>query len=179
MPHDHETLSRQFMDMRHSLFAYIRPSVESHQDAEDIFQDVWVSVLKAAERGQEIEDVYAWCLAVARNLVNEHWRKASRKTKSLLVDDEMLDILHGVFAGGTKDESLWKEKVPALRVCLARMAASSRQAVQCRYFEGLSMDEMSRRLKKSKESLYMVLSRSRVWLKECMERSVRAGETES
>lgn len=58
------------------LFGYIRSQVKSREDAEDILQDVFYQLARAAGEGtSEIERVSSWLYRVARNTVLNFWRK--------------------------------------------------------------------------------------------------------
>jgi hypothetical protein len=49
------------MGQRHSLTALIEGLVRDPAAAEDIFQEVWIRLVDAAEKGTEIQDLPRWC----------------------------------------------------------------------------------------------------------------------
>lgn len=64
------------------LFGFIRTKVNTHEDAEDILQDVWYQ-LSNFTNIEDLENVGAWLYRVARNKVTDGYRK---KKTDLLED---------------------------------------------------------------------------------------------
>jgi RNA polymerase sigma factor (sigma-70 family) len=174
MPEDMEKISREFMRMRHSLFAYICSLVDTYDSSEDIFQKVWTSVLETHRRGQEIRDLHSWCITVARRQIMQHRRDIVKEKKHLvMVDENVLDALQEAFERKAADEPAWDERITALHECIAKLPGHSRRALRMRYFAGAGMEELSQALKKTNKNLYMILSRLRRWMKDCVEESLR------
>ena len=67
------------------------------------------------------------------------------------------------------------ERQEALVGCMGEMGQGNRRAIELRYGDGLSCQEVSRRLKVSLNSLYSRLSRLRDALKDCVERRLGIG----
>jgi RNA polymerase sigma factor (sigma-70 family) len=151
--------------------------VDSYDSSEDIFQKVWTSVLEAHNRGEEIRDLNSWCITVARRQIMQHRRDIVRDKKHLvMLDENMLDVLQETFERRAAEEPVWDERITALHECMAKLPAHSRDVLRLRYFAGTGMDELSQALKKTKRNLYMILSRLRRWLKDCVEESLRGGK---
>ena len=66
------------------LFGFIRGRVGSQEDAEDILQDVWVSLNNVVDL-EAIENVGAWLFRNARNRITDGYRK---KREDSLEDQE-------------------------------------------------------------------------------------------
>ena len=60
----------------------------------------------------------------------------------------------------------------ALRVCLAKLPAASRELLQMRYDDGLSGAEIAGKMQRSVEAVYQALSRVHRGLRECVERQL-------
>jgi RNA polymerase sigma factor (sigma-70 family) len=56
------------------LFGFIRSKVRNEEDAEDLLQDVWYQ-LSNVSNIEEIESVSGWLYRVARNKINDFYRK--------------------------------------------------------------------------------------------------------
>lgn len=56
------------------LFGFIRGRVRSEEDAEDILQDVWVSLNNVIDL-EGIENIGAWLFRNARNRIVDDYRK--------------------------------------------------------------------------------------------------------
>ena len=65
-----------FTEYSPRLLGYIRSQVSSHEDAEDILQDVFYQLARTSDDGlSEIERVSSWLYKVARNSILNFWRK--------------------------------------------------------------------------------------------------------
>src|SRR5215203_5586794 len=89
-------LAAQFMGQRHSLTAFIEGLVRDPAAAEDLFQEVWIRLADAAEKGTEIEDLPCWCRGVARNLILHHWRE--RRGTQEFADSKIVEFVETAFA---------------------------------------------------------------------------------
>jgi len=83
-----QNIMKAFRDYGKRLFHFIRGKVDSKEDAEDIWQDVWYQFSKIIDPGS-IEQTGAWLFRVARNRIIDQYRK--EQTDSLeenIVDPE-------------------------------------------------------------------------------------------
>jgi RNA polymerase sigma-70 factor (ECF subfamily) len=83
---DPEAMERLIERYRKKLFGYIYRMVSSHADADDIFQDVWMKVIRKIE-GYRPESFSAWLMTLTRNIVIDRIR-SQKPTSSL---DEIND----------------------------------------------------------------------------------------
>lgn len=60
------------------LFRFIRGKVSSHEDAEDILQEVWFQLSNSVNIG-EIEQISGWLFKVANNKIIDQYRKPNRE----------------------------------------------------------------------------------------------------
>jgi RNA polymerase sigma factor (sigma-70 family) len=71
------------------LKAFIRKQVENKEDAEDILQDVFYQLVKAAENTlNPIEQVSAWLYRVAKNTIINHGTKKREESMPVYQNDE-------------------------------------------------------------------------------------------
>jgi len=171
-----EKLSREFMELRYSLLAYINACVGHYQNAEDIFQEVWLSVLKAAGEGREIHNLRAWCLKVAKNRVMRHRRSLLVSRREEVVAEDILTLLGGAVVEDSVEDIPWEERVSVLNECMKRLRPRALEILRLRYFESLSIDDMTERLRKPAQNVYLALSRTRRWLRDCVEKTLRRQE---
>jgi len=97
MKTQYEALSSEFLKQRYSLMAFIRGMLRDDSVADDIFQEVWVQLYNAFEKGTEIHDLAKWTRGVARNLILKHWRK--ERNSKVVVNSE---IMYEIACGGDK-----------------------------------------------------------------------------
>lgn len=165
------TLTTQFLANRHSLFAFIYGFTRNTQDAEDLFQEVWVRFSEALERGVEIEDQARWCRGTARNLVLHYWR--DRMNDKVVVDQELIDLVELAFEEEAGDQDLVQARQDALAKCLQALPDRSREILRLKYDEGRTAEEVARSVSQTTASVMMALSRLRRALRDCAEARLR------
>src|SRR5439155_16912433 len=92
---DKEQLTARFLANRHSLLSFIYAFVRNMQDAEDIFQEVWLRFSRALERNRKIKDPARCCEATAKNPIQNHWR--DRKNPGVFANPERFDRAERAF----------------------------------------------------------------------------------
>ncbi len=165
-----EEVLQELLSRRTELFGFIRALVRNTHDAEDIFQEVSMAVLKQAERGEAINDFEKWSKQVARNCVLKHFRnKRSRRTR-LLPAPEMVDLLDHVYLTNTPGHDDLTNQTDALFFCLKAMPEKSASIVQLRYAEDRSYPEIASRIRSSEQAVRRAVSRARLALMDCVKR---------
>lgn len=113
------------------MYAYCRRILFDGAAAEDIFQEVFISLLKDAENGKEIKSLPAYLLTVAKNLSLNHHRNYKR-----YVDIDSLEL---------KDES--KEDNGELSEIMNRalelLPENYRDAIVLHNYMGFSYEEIA------------------------------------
>jgi len=72
---------------RKTLFSWFLGMTGSHSDAEDLFQDLWIRVIKSADRFKDVS-FRAWMWQIARNLLIDFRRKRKMDFSLDEVSDE-------------------------------------------------------------------------------------------
>jgi RNA polymerase sigma factor (sigma-70 family) len=137
------------------LKAFIRKQVDNKEDAEDILQDVFYQLVKAAENTlNPIEQVSAWLYRVAKNTIINHETK--KREESLPVyqnedgDSEVLkdfsDILFSSEEASPSPETeylrslVWTE----LESALSELPPEQREIYELTELDGIPVKEISR-----------------------------------
>lgn len=74
---------------RLAVFNYISRQVHPRSQAEDIFQDVWLRVVRSLDRYESNGPFAAWLFTIARNRLTDYWR--ANKPEMLEENDEHED----------------------------------------------------------------------------------------
>ena len=136
--------------------------------AEDLTQETFLAAWGAREAittdaGADGWPPAGWLRTTARNLYFMHLRAARRSPSTVDVDGvEEVWQRHAVDEGSDGYRS-------ALRRCLHELGPRARQALQLRYGEGLSRDELGLRLGMQSEGVKSLLQRVRKNLRACVE----------
>jgi len=162
-----DLIIREFQRDRWLLLAYIRALVGDPGRSEDIFQSVSVVVLQKAEEFIPGTDLQAWCRGIARNLILRE-RRLAHSLRSF-EGDRILDRIDQAFAEYDQSDLL-EERRDQMRECMSRLSPGSRELIELRYVTGLTLKQLSLRLRRTEGSIQVALSRIRKWLGECVER---------
>jgi RNA polymerase sigma-70 factor (ECF subfamily) len=123
-------------------YAFLR--IGDRMEAEDLSGEVFLKALQSLESYEERDvPMQAWLFTIARNLVVDHLRKAS-KHRSVPIDTLQLE-------GGVDPATLVEGKIERERVSKAmeELTAEQREVLGLRFFSGLTSKEAGSVLKKS------------------------------
>lgn len=91
-PHTRDTAEQTFRAERKRLFDFIRRRVRTHEDAEDILEDVFFQLLSSYSVTEPIEKMTSWLFTVARNKVIDWYRKKRPEPLPRDFDDPSLPL---------------------------------------------------------------------------------------
>ena len=127
------------------LFAYLRYSLPTREDAEDVLSETMVASVEAVKNFDGKSQLSTWLYAIARRKVADYWRKAGRVT------EELSDLFQSAPTGFSME----------FREALASLPENTRQALLLRYREGFSVGEVAQILGRSYKATESLLSRAR------------------
>jgi RNA polymerase sigma-70 factor (ECF subfamily) len=149
---------------RTAVFAQLVAGIGSFHDAEDVLQEVAVSVAKNYGAYDPRRPFIAWALGIARNHMLMYFRKHHRDR--LVFKNHLAELV------GSHLEALSEERQDirreALYQCLNRLDVDRRRLIEMRYSSGLSVVEMAERLGKSVAAVKGSLHRVRRALEKCV-----------
>lgn len=124
----------------------------SQYDAEEIFQEVFLRYVKKKPVFWEEEHRKAWFLRVTVNcckkLQNSAWRRRTQELDENIVFETQEEI------------NLYRE--------LQRLPAKYREVIHLFYYEDMTLEEISRMLKRKNSTVRTQLTRARAMLREFM-----------
>lgn len=106
---------------------------ESHR-ADDVLQDVWLSVWRGLSRLEDAGAFRAWLYRIARDGASRELRKR-RQPPGRVEEMEVAD--------STVDDQFSAEEQALVREAIDRLPAEQREVVLLRFMEGMSYDEMA------------------------------------
>lgn len=154
-----EAVSRSDEQAFESLFLHYFPRIkgfisgilQNEEEAEDISQDIFVSMWQNRERLTNIENLNAYLFRIAKNTVFRHIER------SLLFKDYQLQTEHAAFVSGENDsieEELYAKELEFLiSVAVEKMPPQRKQIYRMSRVDGLSNDEIATRLSISKRTV--------------------------
>jgi len=168
-------LTTRFLAERHLLMAFIYGLVRDAATAEDLFQEVWLKLAEASEKGTAVDDLGKWCRGVARNLILHHWRE--KRSRTVVADSRIVDLAARAFDEQAASERFGPSRRQALLDCVAKLPGNSRELIHLKYEQGLTVESVAQRVRRPSAGIMMALSRVRKALGVCVEKRLRlAGE---
>ena len=123
-----------------------RRTVGTHEDADDVVQDVFVRVYEALRNFRAEANFYTWLYRITVNVALNAVRK-KRVKEFIPYDDLLADLLP---ADAETDRNIIQQEYQTLlEQAIQKLPAKQRTVFVMRYHEELPFDEIARRLKKS------------------------------
>jgi RNA polymerase sigma-70 factor (ECF subfamily) len=159
-------LAGEWERARTAVFAQLLAGIGSFHDAEDVLQEVAVSVAKNYGSYDPSRPFVAWALGIARNHMLMYFRRYHRDR--LVFNDELMNVI------GQQIETISRESTDLRREelhhCLNSLDDGRRRLIEMRYSSGLSIEQMAESLGKTVAAVKGSLHRVRKALEQCVRR---------
>jgi RNA polymerase sigma-70 factor (ECF subfamily) len=176
---DRAAFARLYERTSGHLYAVVLRIQRDRAMAEDLLQEIYVSVWKAAAsfdaaRSQPL----TWLTHIARNKAIDSLRRAQTQPKvessTRDDDDDRPDIAEALADEGPGPLELLGRASDAreLGQCMERLSPAQRQSVALAFFDGLSHAEVAEQLREPLGTVKSWVRRALMTLKGCLERSV-------
>jgi RNA polymerase sigma-70 factor, ECF subfamily len=168
--------SNEFTDLltaqQSSLFAYIYAIVHNLRDAEDVYQDVAITLWQKFDGFKAGTNFAAWARATARFKVRDFLR--SKRRGRIYFNDRLLIELTETLAasGATNDAEVAQVYHRALLDCMSRLNAIDQQLVALSYSRDCTLKEVAEQEGRSLQSVCNSLKRIRSVLFDCITQEV-------
>jgi RNA polymerase sigma-70 factor, ECF subfamily len=159
-------VARLLMRHRGVLFAYLIAALRNPHDAEDLLQDVSLAATSSWSQYDPETPFLPWAREIARRRVLDFAGRRARRPA--LLDPEVLARLE-VAAARLDPETLEPRRF-ALRSCLEKLGAHTRQILELRYDERLDVDAIAARAGRTLQATYAILKRAKEALRDCVAR---------
>ncbi|MEM7599824.1 MAG: sigma-70 family RNA polymerase sigma factor [Verrucomicrobiota bacterium] len=170
MPSHDQTLEVQKLFVEHlpAMKRFVFSLLPNRSEADDITQDVFLTVTTKANEFVIGSNFKAWAFAIARFKVLEHLRRAKRDPHSL--SDSVIDkLVDEAPDADPENESL---TLRALAKCIARLAPKRKQAIEMQYHRNFTPTEIAEQLGWGVNSVNVTLSRARADLRSCVQNAI-------
>lgn len=134
--------------------------------ADDVVQETFLTITRKAHKFELGTDFLKWACSVARFKVMEARRTAAKDV--LTLSDSTVELLASAPAAMVDDL-----RTDHLKQCLGRLSSKAREAIHLRYHDERSPAQIAEQLGWSPESAYSVLSRTRAFLRECIQQRMK------
>lgn len=134
---DADAFDRLYARYRAPLYRYVLRQCAGCAEADELYQDIWLRVVRARRQWKEPQPFRPWLYRIAHNRIVDHWRASGAAHE----DIDQLD---------TPDGSPLQEMIAHLRDCVARfkellghLPAVQRDAFLLKEEGGLSLAEIA------------------------------------
>lgn len=147
------TVYDQYVD---KIYRFVLLKVKSQEIAQDLASEVFTKGWEAfkAKSGQ-IDNIQAFLYQIARNLIVDHYRDA---TKAQLVSADAAPILDS--SQGLEEKAMVKSDMEQVKVALANLKEDYREVLVWRYLDELSFQEIAKLAKKPEPNVRVLLHRA-------------------
>jgi RNA polymerase sigma factor (sigma-70 family) len=160
-------LLKEAFSYQDSLTAYAYVVLQDWNLAEDVVQDLFVTVSVKWESFDSSKPLYPWLKRIVRNRAVDIIR--SRSKEFYCADEVLLDLVESAF--NQEDEEscrLRRSKLNTLlKQCIQQLNKASYQLVKRFYTERQSCAEIAAETNKSENAVYIALTRTRRELRRC------------
>lgn len=156
---------RRLLTRRGWLLSYIRLLVRDVNTAEDVFQEVCVTVLRKQGEITAGANLDAYFRKVARHVAFAALEKSGRSPVS--IPGDLLETLEETWTKTSVPTDSWQ--LEALRNCVGRLPPRSRYMLTLRYDEYLTGGDLAEKLGSTVQGAYVALSRVHRALRKCVE----------
>jgi RNA polymerase sigma-70 factor (ECF subfamily) len=149
------------------LFGVCLRILGEHGEAEDVLQEVYVTVWrKAADFDARRASPMTWLIAIARNRAIDRLR-ASRGSRNMEAIDTATDVADS--AANADVALVTLQEHVKLHGCLDGLASHERAALRGAFFDGSTYEDLATRMKVPLGTMKSWIRRAMVKLKACLE----------
>ncbi|MFY8132128.1 MAG: RNA polymerase sigma factor [Bacteroidia bacterium] len=138
-------LTLELFAVRSKIIAIAVSFLKDRDEAEDVFQDVYLKIQSAQSRGFYLEGgkARAWILQVTRNHCTDLTRRGkNKKSVSTSFDQDIFEFIPSI--DGTREDQLaHHEKLNRALACFKRLPENQKQVVFYRIYHQLSFKEIA------------------------------------
>ena len=156
-------LTRHWLEAEPSVQAFVFAAVSRVQDAEDVVQQVALTVARRFEEYDGSRPFVAWALWLAKSRITDYYRKQGRER--LVFSEALMDQLAEVLVQQQPERTARQE---ALERCLEKLPEKSRQLLALRYEDDAPMERVAEAIESSAGAVRVMLFRIRNLVADCV-----------
>ncbi len=168
-----QIFDRLFAEHHEMVYAIGMRILGSHEDAEDVAQEVFTKVWRSLDTFHHASSPRTWIYRIAMNTAIDHgrkpWKKICQQATALAGDDDRTGELPPLVSRETAEGSLLaREKAATLSKAIRRLRPHLKDVFILKELEELSYDEISSILGLSMGTISSRLNRARKALQESL-----------
>lgn len=160
-----ERFTRRLVEDQRRIYAFVYSLVHDCTTADDLVQDVSVTLWQKFDDFAEGTDFFSWAATIARYHVL-NWRR-KQASGALNLDDASFSALADTAEQVARSRG---GRIDALGDCVRQLQTDQQRLIAARYESNLSVKELARQGGKSERAIYKALARIHRLLLECIGR---------
>ncbi len=142
---EHRAFEILYTRHKGALYRYFLRHCGSAAAAEELFQDVWVNLIRSRERYQVRAKFTTYLYRMAHNRLIDHYRRHSRNPVIALGNDNdfVIEELPAPDCEGPEQRLSYNEATDTLKALIAALPPAQREAFLLKEESGLSLDEIA------------------------------------
>ncbi len=147
-----------------SLRSFVSRRVASPADVDDVLQEVFLRLARGLGTLRDEERLAPWLFSIARNVVNDHHRRAARETPVEALEAQ-------VASSGSEESPLEAELSACVARFITQLPDEQREAITLVELEGMSQKDAAAMLGLSHSGMKSRVQRGRAELRRMFERA--------
>ncbi|AFQ44215.1 RNA polymerase sigma factor SigZ [Desulfosporosinus meridiei] len=143
------------------LKRFIKKRVANEQDAEDIFQEIFLKIHKNIGGLMKENRLHAWIFRIAHNTIKDYYRRNNLKLEST-------DLGEDLESNTAEETSANTEIASCLKIMVESLPETYKQAILLTEFQSMTQKELSEKLGISLSGAKSRVQRGRKMLKEML-----------
>jgi len=156
------------------LRAFISAIVCDQSVRDDIYQDTARALWESFSQYDGVRPFGAWARGVARNVMRQHRKRAAREARWFSPAAE--EAISAAWEESPADHHA--ARLAALTECLAALPGDGREVITLFYTARQRVAAIARRMSRTTESVYQLLTRTRARLSACVKRRLEQTDSE-
>ena len=158
-----ERLARLWGEAESAVKAYVFATVSGFHDAEDVVQQVAMTVARRFDEYDNARPFVAWALWLAKSRIIDHYRRRERDRH--VFSDALLDQMASALVQRQPEQSA---RQAALEQCIGKLPARSRRLLELRYLDRGSVGSVAEAIGSTAGAVRVMLFRIRDVLADCI-----------
>jgi len=152
-----------------ALRGFVLALVSDFSLVDDIVQETFLTVTAKAADFERDTNFRAWAWTIARYKTLQLLKKRPALTSHFAED-----VVEALCAHDASQDWKTEEMLQQLTKCVTELAPKARQAIELRYMQAHRPPEIARSMGWTVDAVHVALSRARVFLRDCLNRSLAA-----
>ena len=149
---DMEAFQALYRRHKNRIFGFLLSKLKNQSEAEEVFQTVFSKLHSARGKYRQEIPLLPWVFTIARNALIDHIRKKDTYRKHITSSEAAVEA----YAEPSSDNSSGSIAIEEL----SSLTATQRQALEFRFNQGLSFQEIAEQMQTSADNSRQIISRA-------------------